>query len=333
MKIESNSTEKNSGSAYRSRIVDVSFTFNVINLHCVSEAVVRIKYRPLIADVRGNINEHEMLSDSIEYDLKNVPCEVRQKLESLERGLVRLLPSYELGGKGSDSAILVASVRGIGCSYRSNPPVKLPDVLNLSYFFAAEPQNIIGSNLGWDSLSRSEQLLVSNIASWVKKQAWEHLTKKVREASGKRAVSSRSHKVFVSYKKKSRAEEIAETIAKRLSEQGINVWFDKWEVKAGDSIPGKIEEGFKESDACIIFLSHEYGGSNWCTKEMRTAIVKAIEENFTVIPSRVEVCDVPELLKDLVRVDFIRKPKATEFEQKLQEITDAIYKVDVNPYR
>jgi nucleotide-binding universal stress UspA family protein len=206
-------------------------------------------------------------------------------------------------------------------------------VLNLSYFFPTRAGHVIGTALSWDSLSRSEQLLVSNVASWVKKQAWEHLTKKVREASGEPVVSSRSYKVFVSYKKKSRAEEIAETIAERLSEQGINVWFDKWEVKAGDSIPGKIEEGFKESDACIIFLSHEYGGSNWCKKEMRTALVKAIEENFTVIPSLVGVCDVPELLKDLRRVDFIKKPKATEFEQKLQEITDAIYKVDLNPYR
>jgi len=30
-------------------------------------------------------------------------------------------------------------------------------------------------------------------------------------------------------------------------------------------------------------------------------------------------------------VDFI-EPTAAEFEQKLQEITDSIYKVDLNPY-
>ena len=333
MKVEGNSTARDNSSCSPRRIVDITFTFRVSRLHDIfAKPVMYIEYRPLIGNVGGSLNEAEVLHGSIGYDLSKVPGEVRQKLESLERGLVRLLPSYEVGATSSDSATLVASVHDIGCSYRSNPPVNLPDKLTVAYFFPTEPGQVTSTTLQWESLSRSEQLLVSNIASWVKKQAWEHLTNKVREVSGKPAVASRSHKVFISYKKNSKAEGIAETIASRLSQQGINVWFDKWEVKAGDSIPGKIAEGFKGSDACLIFLSHEYGGSNWCTKEMNTALVKGIEGNLTVIPSLVEVCNVPELLKELKRVDFI-KPTAAKFEQRLQEITDAIYKVDLNPYR
>ncbi len=121
-------------------------------------------------------------------------------------------------------------------------------------------------------------------------------------------------------------------MAHRLSQQGMNVWFDKWEVMAGDSVPGRIGEGFKDSDACLIFMSREYSGSNWCTKEMNTALTKAINEHLTIIPSLIEPCDVPELLKDIKRVDFI-EPTASEFEKKLAEVTDAIYKVDLNPYR
>jgi len=333
MKVEGNSTGRDISSCCPRRIVDITFTFRVSRLHDLYEPVMHIEYRPLIGNVDGSLDESEVLFGRIRYDLNKVPGEVCQKLESLERGLVSLLPSYEVGATSSDLATLVASVRSIGCSYRSNPPVNLPDGLHVEYFFPTEPGEIRNTNLEWESLSRSEQLLVSNIASWVKKQAWEHLTNRVREVSGKAAVASRYHKVFISYKKKSKAEEIAENIASRLSQpqQGINVWFDKWEIKAGDSIPGKIAEGFKDSDACLIFLSHEFGGSGWCTKEMNTALVKGIEENLTVIPSLVEVCDVPELLKELKRVNFI-EPTATKFEQGLQEITDAIYKVDLNPY-
>lgn len=334
MRVEGNSKAKDNGSAYRRRIVDIAFTFSVSRLHDIWKPVMRIEYRPLIGDVDGSLDEAEVLFGSIGYDLNKVPGEVCQKLESLERGLVRLLPSYEVGVTSSDSATLVASVRSIGCSYRNNPPVNLPDGLNVAYFFPTEPGQVSNTNLEWESLSRSEQLLVSNIASWVKKQAWEHLTNRVREVSGKGAIASRYHKVFISYKKNSKAEEIAETIASRLSQpqQGIDVWFDKWEIKAGDSIPGKIAEGFKDSDACLIFLSREFGGSEWCTKEMNTALMKGIEEDLTVIPSLVEACDVPELLKELRRVDFI-EPSAAQFEQKLQEIIDAIYRVDLNPYR
>lgn len=334
MRAEGNSKAKGNGSAQRRRIVDITFSFNVNRLNDVRKPVVIIRYRPLIGNVDGSLDEVEVLSGSIKYDWNKVRGEVCQKLESLERGLVRLLPSYEVGVTSSDSATVVASVRSIGCSYRKNPPVNLPDGLDVAYFLPTEPDEVIGTKLAWESLSRSEQLLVSNIASWVKKQAWEHLTNRVREVSGKAAIASRYHKVFISYKKKSKAEEIAVTIASRLSQpqQGIDVWFDKWEIKAGDSIPGKIAEGFKDSDACLIFLSRDFGGSEWCTKEMNTALVKGIEEDLTVIPSLVEVCDVPELLKELRRVDFIEF-SATQFEQKLQEIIDAIYRVDLNPYR
>jgi len=335
MKVEDNSTARDNSSCSPRRIVDITFTFSVSGLNDnISQQMMYIAYRPMIGNVDGSLNEVEVLSGNIGCNLKKVPGEVRQKLESLERGLVRLLPSYEVGATSSDSATLVARIREIGCRYHSNPPVNMPDQMSVAYFFPTRTGQTINTTLQWESLSRSEQLLVSNIASWVKKQAWEDLTNKVREVSGQPAVASRSHKVFISYKKKSKAEEIAETIASRLSQpqQGINVWFDKWEVKAGDSIPGKIAEGFKGSDACLIFISNEYGGSNWCTKEMNTALVKGIEENLTVIPSLVEVCNVPELLKDLKRVDFI-EPTARKFEQGLQEITDAIYKVDLNPYR
>ena len=92
----------------------------------------------------------------------------------------------------------------------------------------------------------------------MKQQAWEHLINNVREISGQPPMVSGAHQVFISYKQKTKSEQIAETIAERLSQQSITVWFDKWEINAGDSITGKIGEGFEHSDACLIFLSQGY---------------------------------------------------------------------------
>ncbi len=181
-------------------------------------------------------------------------------------------------------------------------------------------------------MSRSQQLVVSNVTSWVKKQAWEDLANKIRTISGQPAQAVRAHKVFVSYKRRSKAESVVDTIASRLSQQHIEVWFDKWEIKAGDSVPGKIGEGFKDSDACLVFLDQQYSSSDWCTTEMNTALTKAIDENFTVIPILVEDCNTPELLKERKPI-YLKEPSADKFEQSLSEITDAIYKVDLNPYR
>lgn len=39
-----------------------------------------------------------------------------------------------------------------------------------------------------------------------------------------------------------------EKLAKDLEGVGVNVWFDKWEIKVGDSLTGKIEEGLQAND-------------------------------------------------------------------------------------
>jgi len=170
------------------------------------------------------------------------------------------------------------------------------------------------------------------IATWDRLLATSRLMNRVKVANKQSVVESIPKKVFISYKKQSKSENIAEKIAHKLSQKGIEVWFDKWEITAGDSIPGKIEEGFTNIDACIIFINREYSMSAWCTKEMNTAITKGINETLKIIPSLVENCCVPELLKDQRRVDFIN-PTQDEFEAKFKEITNSIFKVDPNPYR
>lgn len=334
MKAGDRSPSGDNAPSFPRRITDLMFGFHVHRLRDTEENPrVSIEYTPLVQDAGGNLSEVQVLFGNPMFGWDQLAVHVRQKLETLEKMITALLPSYEVNVNKSVLLTLQAVTREVFCSYYRKPPVSIPSQLSAMYFFPTQAGQSIQMNFQWESLSRSQQLVVSNVASWAKKQAWEHLANRVREVSGQPALVDKPHKVFISYKKNSRAEDVAELIANRLSQQeGISVWFDKWEVMAGDSIPGKIGEGFKDSDACLVFLSHEYDRSNWCTKEMNTALAKAISENLTIIPSLVEACSVPELLKDLKRVDFVG-PTAAQFEQKLQEITDAIYKVDLNPYR
>lgn len=313
-------------------IVDLSFGYD---FHAEEKGenflCLNIKYTPLIQETDGRFSDVSQLSGNVSVDWgRNLPPEIEQKLETLQRVVMPFLPSYEINVGGSLN--IQPTIRGIFCHYYTNPPKGIPSQLSVLYFFSTARNQTTQVNLEWDSLSRSQQLVVSNVASWVKKQAWEDLANKMREISGQPAQATRGHKVFLSYKRRSKAESIAETMAHRLSQQNISVWFDKWEIKAGDSVAGKIGEGFKAGDACLVFLDRQYSSSDWCTKEMNTALTKAINENFTVIPLLVEDCDKPELLKEL-RPIYLKEPSADQFEQVLSEITDAIYKVDLNPYR
>lgn len=314
-------------------ISDLTFGYDIRSLDDIEKRPwLSIQYSAQFQNANGDFSKVGQLSDAFSIDWEGLSIEVRQKIETLERVISAHIPTYEIPVTGGVPLEVQAIISEIFCNYFTMPPTNIPNQLSAMYFFKTQPKLTTQLNLEWNSLSRSQQLVVSNIASWVKQQAWEHLTNNVREISGQPPMVSRVYKVFISYKQKTKSEQIAETIAERLSQQGIRVWFDKWEIKAGDSIPGKIGEGFEHSDACLIFLSQGFSVSKWCTKEMNVALTKAINERLTVIPSLIETCTIPELLKDLKRVDFI-EPTAIEFEQKLTEITDAIYKVDLNPYR
>ncbi len=61
--------------------------------------------------------------------------------------------------------------------------------------------------------------------------------------------------VFLSHSAKDKA--VVCVVAERLRADGLRVWFDEWVLKAGDSIPAKIEEGLEHST--LGFRISEFG--------------------------------------------------------------------------
>src|SRR6056297_1841352 len=93
-----------------------------------------------------------------------------------------------------------------------------------------------------------------------------------------------------------------------------NIWIDEWELNAGDSIIGKIQDAVGDADALLVVLSKASVASEWCQKELRTALVRELEEKrVLVIPCLIEDCDIPVFLKEKLYVDF-RGDKGNAFE-------------------
>lgn len=314
-------------------IRDLTYTYIIRWLNSDQrDARLDINYAPLIDKPEGGFSEVSVLSGNFVIEWDKLPTRICQKIKNLERLLNAFLVTYKIPNKRDSPLLVEANIIEIQCYYNSIPVTQIPSQLRTYYHFPIQPSSSYNVDVAWKSLSSSQQLVVRNLSSWVKKASWKDLAKRIKESKGQTVNESRYYKVFVSYKRNSKAEKFADTITKRLSQEDIDVWFDKWEIKAGDSIPGKIGEGFKDSDACLIFLNREYSESEWCTMEMNIALTKAKTEGLTIIPCIVEKCDVPELLKVHKRVEFIKQTQA-KFETKFTEITDAIYKVDLNPYR
>ncbi len=60
---------------------------------------------------------------------------------------------------------------------------------------------------------------------------------------------------------------VAESIGGHLALSGIEPWFDEWEIQAGDSIPGKLNEGLAAFDAFILVWSANAERSKWVRQE------------------------------------------------------------------
>jgi hypothetical protein len=63
---------------------------------------------------------------------------------------------------------------------------------------------------------------------------------------------------------------VVREVAERLRADSLQVWFDEWEIKPGDSIPARIEEGLEHSRVLVLCMSANAFGSDWAQLEAGT---------------------------------------------------------------
>jgi hypothetical protein len=70
----------------------------------------------------------------------------------------------------------------------------------------------------------------------------------------------------------SKDKPVVRDVAERLRKDGLRVWFDEWEIRPGDSIPAKIEEGLERSRVLVLCVSANAFGSDpdWAQLESGT---------------------------------------------------------------
>lgn len=96
-----------------------------------------------------------------------------------------------------------------------------------------------------------------------------------------------------------------EKLAKDLRRIGVTVWYDRWEIKVGESITWKIEEGIRENEYLAIILSPEALNSEWVKSELGAAWVKQMKiKKIFLLPILYRDCDIPLFLSDRKYADF-----------------------------
>ena len=71
-------------------------------------------------------------------------------------------------------------------------------------------------------------------------------------------------------------ETIVRPLAQRLLEKGIDVWFDNWEIRAGDSLRQKMEEGLGNCTHFVVLLTPTSMTKPWVNAEIDAAFVRRV---------------------------------------------------------
>ncbi|MBC8275716.1 MAG: toll/interleukin-1 receptor domain-containing protein [Chloroflexi bacterium] len=109
--------------------------------------------------------------------------------------------------------------------------------------------------------------------------------------------------VFISHNKADR--DAARNIALFLAAENINVWFDEWEISAGDSIIKQINKGLLDCTHFIVLWSANSATSKWVRAELESMLSKAIETgNPRIIPVFLDDTLLPPLLQPLKYIRY-----------------------------
>jgi hypothetical protein len=148
----------------------------------------------------------------------------------------------------------------------------------------------------------------------------------VTPVSGDVLLPPRQPRAFVSYGWKD--GEVAQRLARDLTGVGVITWFAEWEIKAGDSIRQKIDEGLQGCEFFIVVLSKASLQRPWVQTELDAAVeLKTKGKLKKIIPVKLDDCDAPTTIGGLLCVDLSNQ----DYQQGPQRLTESIFDIDLKP--
>lgn len=89
--------------------------------------------------------------------------------------------------------------------------------------------------------------------------------------------------VFVSYASEDR-DIVARPLANSLISQGLSVWFDEHELKVGDSLRDRIDDGLSQSRYGVVILSPAFFQKQWTVRELDGLVQREVAGQKLLLP-------------------------------------------------
>jgi hypothetical protein len=92
-----------------------------------------------------------------------------------------------------------------------------------------------------------------------------------------------NYDVFISHASEDK-EEVARPLAEALRSRGLRVWFDEMEIKLGDSLRRRIDDGLLNSRFGLVVLSHSFFAKEWPKKELDALVAREDGSEKVILP-------------------------------------------------
>lgn len=138
------------------------------------------------------------------------------------------------------------------------------------------------------------------------------------------SISKKEYDVFISHATEDK-EDVVRPLVDYLKIKGITVWYDEFELKIGDSLRRKIDQGLSKSRFGIVVISKAFINKGWTNYELDGLMTKAISGQQTLLPIwhkilKQEVIDYSPSLADKVA----RNTSSETIEEIAEEIAEMI---------
>ena len=110
--------------------------------------------------------------------------------------------------------------------------------------------------------------------------------------------------MFISHASEDK-DEIVRSLANALVSEGLDVWYDEFELRIGDSLRQKIDRGLSKSRVGLVVLSKSFMDKGWTNYELDGIVTRSIGGEQILLPiwhgiTKQEVVDFSPSLADKV---------------------------------
>jgi hypothetical protein len=96
-------------------------------------------------------------------------------------------------------------------------------------------------------------------------------------------LGGRTWDVFVSHASEDKSE-VARPLAEALERLGVSVWLDEAEMRIGDSLRRKIDQGIRSSRFAAVVFSTDFFAKGWTQYELDGIVTKTVSGEQNLLP-------------------------------------------------